>query len=120
MIGKLGWMHVIPGYYIYTGSAFGPGGLRARLARHLGPPANCHWHIDYLRLATQPVEVWTTTSNEKLEHAWAGAFRCLPHASIPLKRFGASDCRCASHLIYLPDRPEIVSFKNLLSKQPLG
>ena len=34
-IGSLGELEIRPGYYLYTGSAFGPGGLRARAGRHL-------------------------------------------------------------------------------------
>jgi Uri superfamily endonuclease len=33
-IGKLGTFDFPAGYYLYVGSALGPGGLRARLARH--------------------------------------------------------------------------------------
>jgi len=41
-----------PGVYIYVGSAWGPGGLRARLCRHLyGRRGRVHWHIDYLAAA---------------------------------------------------------------------
>ena len=34
VIGKLGRLRVRPGYYVYVGSAFGPGGLKARIAHH--------------------------------------------------------------------------------------
>ncbi|BES82251.1 hypothetical protein PABY_18180 [Pyrodictium abyssi] len=41
-----------PGAYAYVGSAWGPGGLRARLCRHLyGRRGRMHWHIDYLAAA---------------------------------------------------------------------
>jgi len=38
------------GFNIYTGSALGPGGLRARIGRHLSPieTKRPHWHIDRL------------------------------------------------------------------------
>jgi Uri superfamily endonuclease len=109
-IGKLGSMQVIPGYYVYTGSAFGPGGLRARLNRHLGSPLTFHWHIDYLRRASEPVEIWTNEGGENLEHTWAEILRTDPGAVIPKRRFGASDCRCPAHLIYYPHQPEFESF----------
>ncbi len=35
-----------PGYYIYVGSAWGPGGLRSRIARHIKKDKKIHWHID--------------------------------------------------------------------------
>ena len=36
------------GRYLYCGSAKGPGGLRARLARHMRHGKSVHWHIDQL------------------------------------------------------------------------
>ena len=33
-IGKLGVLHMLPGIYVYVGSALGPGGLAARVGRH--------------------------------------------------------------------------------------
>ncbi|MBN1976046.1 MAG: GIY-YIG nuclease family protein, partial [Anaerolineae bacterium] len=88
------------GWYAYVGSAQGPGGLAARLARHLRPLKSLHWHIDYLRAQAQPVQAWYTTGTQKRECAWARALSSFPAASIPVPRFGASDCRCPAHLIY--------------------
>ena len=36
------------GTYVYAGSAFGPGGIRARVSRHLRTGKKPHWHIDHL------------------------------------------------------------------------
>jgi Uri superfamily endonuclease len=33
-IGRWRQIDLEPGYYIYIGSAFGPGGVRARVSRH--------------------------------------------------------------------------------------
>ena len=46
-----------PGIYVYVGSAWGPGGLRARIYRHVGLTRRrrLHWHIDRL-LASQYVK----------------------------------------------------------------
>ncbi|MEK7755214.1 MAG: GIY-YIG nuclease family protein [Acidobacteriota bacterium] len=57
-VGGLGWMHLRRGFYVYLGSALGPGGVRARVARHLRPPARPHWHIDYLRANAAVEGVW--------------------------------------------------------------
>ena len=105
MVGKAGRLEVWPGYYVYTGSAFGPGGLRARLARHLRGPLKLYWHIDYLRQVTVPLETWVVLGGENHEHAWARALIQLPYASLPMPGFGASDCRCPAHLIYLSNLP---------------
>ena len=106
MVGKLGRLDFEGGWLLYVGSAFGPGGLRARLGRHLRSAKTLHWHIDHL-LARLPVsEVWWTTDRAKREEAWAEALRTRPEARIPLRGFGAGDCGCEGHLIRLPDRPE--------------
>jgi len=47
-IGSLGELDIVPRFYAYVGSAFGSGGLRARLGHHLESTAEPHWHIDYL------------------------------------------------------------------------
>jgi Uri superfamily endonuclease len=46
-IGRLGTFTIVPGFYAYVGSAFGAGGLRARLGHHLESTAAPHWHIDF-------------------------------------------------------------------------
>ncbi len=46
-IGALGKFDIVPGFYSYVGSAFGPVGLRARIGHHLESTAAPHWHIDY-------------------------------------------------------------------------
>ncbi len=48
-IGRRGELRLQPGFYIYLGSALGPGGVRARLALHFRPCTRPHWHLDYLR-----------------------------------------------------------------------
>ena len=47
-VGKLGMFTFPAGYYLYVGSALGPGGLEARLARHRRRGKKLRWHIDYL------------------------------------------------------------------------
>ena len=54
-VGSLGKFDLVPGFYAYVGSAFGPGGLQARVGHHLAGTAEPHWHIDYLlRIANPP------------------------------------------------------------------
>jgi Uri superfamily endonuclease len=98
--GRLGELQVRPGFYAYIGSAFGPGGLRARISRHLRQTSVQHWHIDYLKQAAIIQEAWFSYDPVRKEHAWAQAFQILPDAAIPLLGFGSSDCRCAAHLFY--------------------
>ena len=83
-----------PGRYIYCGSAKGPGGLAARLARHMRREKPTHWHVDQLTRAGKTPGAW----------AFPGGDECalnmeLSAFPMPLKGFGSSDCpRCESHL----------------------
>ena len=101
-IGKLGTLQLRPGYYLYVGSARGPGGINARVNRHRRRDKKRHWHIDYLRRHTALVEVWLQTG-DSLEHGWAAALAARYPIAMP--RFGASDCRCNSHLFWSAGRP---------------
>ena len=110
-IGKLGTFTFPSGYYLYVGSALGPGGLEARLARHRRRGKKLRWHIDYLLERARLVEVWGVASTDRLECLWAQAARQLPGAEIPVPGFGSSDCRCPSHLIYLARKPSYEEFR---------
>jgi Uri superfamily endonuclease len=106
-IGSLGKFNILPGFYAYVGSAFGSGGLRARIGHHLESTAEPHWHIDYLLQVAIPVEVWFTTADRKLEHHWAEFLEDAPGFRVPIPRFGCSDYHRsrASHLFYSKRRP---------------
>lgn len=110
-IGKLGAFDFPAGWYAYVGSAFGSGGLRGRLKHHLAPVRKPHWHIDYLRTAATVREVWCIASETRYEHTWAAALRAMPGATIPAPRFGASDCKCPSHLIHFAGHPDFEDFR---------
>lgn len=96
-------VELAPGWYFYVGSAFGPGGLAARLAHHLRPSARPHWHIDHLRRHLVPDAVWVCRGQRRLEHDWAA--RLQQQADGQVAGFGASDCRCASHLFHFVREP---------------
>ncbi len=110
VVGKLGPVFLSEGYWIYVGSAFGPGGLRSRLSHHLQPSHRPHWHLDHIKSAMQPIEIWITTDTVKREHAWATIISALNGASRPIVDFGATDCACRAHLIHLPRRPGFCRF----------
>jgi Uri superfamily endonuclease len=109
-VGKLGTFIFPAGYYLYVGSALGPGGLEARLARHRRRDKKLRWHVDYLLEHAQLVEVWSVASTDRRECLWAQAARKLPGSEIPVPGFGSSDCRCPSHLIYLAEKPTYEEF----------
>jgi Uri superfamily endonuclease len=97
-IGALGQFVFPAGTYLYIGSARGPGGLAARVGRHLRPARVRRWHVDYLRRAASVEVGWWREGKRRRECAWAQAIGRLPGATAPAPRFGASDCRCESHL----------------------
>jgi Uri superfamily endonuclease len=100
--GRLGDFDFSSGDYLYLGSARGPGGLQARLSRHLHGPSIPHWHIDALRgVAQVKGYCFCCSTLPHLECVWSQALAVLPGAFIPAAGFGASDCRsiCQAHLI---------------------
>ena len=113
-IGRLGGMQLSKGWYDYVGSAFGPGGLAARVSRHLQRHKTRHWHIDHLIWATTVREVWYSQRQRDLEHCWAQTALDQPAARNLLRGFGASDCQCLSHLVRFPTREAVKTLFNAL------
>jgi Uri superfamily endonuclease len=104
-IGKLGTLFVKPGFFVYVGSAFGPGGLKARIKHHINHSSRPHWHLDYLSPALKLCEIWYTYDQMRREHQWATIHSQAKKASVPLPGFGSSDCRCLSHLFFYKTKP---------------
>jgi Uri superfamily endonuclease len=123
-IGKLGRFYFPAGDYVYAGSAHGPGGVRARLGRHLRGTGSPRWHIDYLRRAAQVMGYGytlrgkaetKTASALPYECLWSQSLAALPEAQIIVPGFGASDCcsGCRAHLVYLPRLEELPHLVNV-------
>lgn len=112
-IGRWGQLTVVPCYYIYVGSARGPGGIRARVSRHFREFKARHWHIDYLREQASPVFAWISYNPVNQEHQWARGLAAMAAAS-PVDGFGCSDCRCRSHLFTVRGKPELAQFAEVL------
>lgn len=102
-VGSLGEIEFESGYYVYVGSALGPGGLK-RMHRHISLFENRgtdsakkpRWHIDYLLLSPffTLEEAVYVESGERIECALAERF------GSGISGFGCSDCSCFSHLFY--------------------
>jgi Uri superfamily endonuclease len=96
-IPRFSGVTVAPGWYAYAGNANGPGGLRARVARHLRRNKRVHWHVDHLTgdasVAALCFAGWDECRLvERL--TLASAF------SITVPGFGSTDCHhCESHLV---------------------
>ncbi|HVN82235.1 MAG TPA: GIY-YIG nuclease family protein [Terriglobia bacterium] len=121
-IGRLGTMRLQPGYYVYLGSALGPGGLRARITHHQKLSPRPHWHIDYLRAHCRVRCIWFSYGTRRCEHQWARVIQAMSGAEIHLLGFGASDCGCRSHLYFFRRCPSQSSFqqglKSLVRRHP--
>ena len=112
-VGRLGHLGFESPYYLYFGSAFGPGGLKARLRHHLGVARRPHWHIDYLRQKADVIGVWYSDHDARLECVWADV--ASTHRGVsPVSRFGSSDCSCRSHLLAARRLPSLRTFERRL------
>ncbi|MCE4606866.1 MAG: DUF123 domain-containing protein [Desulfurococcales archaeon] len=100
-IGNL-YTGILPGgIYVYIGSAWGPGGLGARVSRHLSVDKRIHWHIDWLtsdpRCELIGVYLFPSAKGESsLYNLLAGISECI------IPGFGSSDDpRAKCHLLFL-------------------
>lgn len=88
-----------PGRYLYCGSACGPGGLRARVGRHMRQDKTVRWHIDKLTTVGTVAGCWVFPDGD--ECALVARLAALP---APVPGFGSSDCTvCRSHLLAWPN-----------------
>lgn len=88
------------GWYVYSGSAHGPGGVRARLKRHFRRDKALRWHVDQITVAAAlmaAVPVPDGGECEVMKQLLAGG------AMVPaMPGFGSTDCAtCLSHLASL-------------------
>jgi HEAT repeat protein/Uri superfamily endonuclease len=119
-IGRLGRFDFPSGWYLYVGSAQGPGGVQARLLRHwrrFASGKRAHWHVDHLREHAVWGGAWACCSGQRLECTWADAVHCRSDASIVARGFGASDCRCPAHLIRVASIPGENWFASILGAE---
>jgi Uri superfamily endonuclease len=117
-VGKLGELSVANGCYVYIGSAFGPGGVRARCLRHWRGAERLHWHIDYLRQVCVMQEIWFTHDAQRREHQWAALMAATRGSRSPFSGFGASDCACETHLFHFPAQaPKFGGFQRRVRRQ---
>ena len=119
-VGRLGQVKLAAGYYLYVGSAFGPGGVRARTDHHKQISRRPHWHLDYLRPQMQLLEIWASYDTQPREHLWAETLAAMRGARTPVTGFGSTDCSCSSHLIRLSYKPSLAGFRRRIRKKEPG
>lgn len=115
-VGSLGQLQLAPGYFIYVGSAFGPGGVKARIEHHRRISSSPHWHLDYLRPFMTLIEIWFTYDTVRREHQWADDLFLLRGLRKPFPGFGASDCRCGTHFFGFGYKPSFASFRRRMRR----
>jgi Uri superfamily endonuclease len=120
-IGRLGLCSFVPGVYVYTGSALGPGGAPARIERHLSGRKTLRWHIDYLDAVAPIIAVSVAYGGERRECKWSQRLAALEGCLAPVRGFGSSDCRagCAAHLWRLPDDLPLSWLETELTRCPI-
>ncbi|MFO7169596.1 MAG: GIY-YIG nuclease family protein [Chloroflexota bacterium] len=105
-VGRLGAFTFAAGYYLYVGSAFGPGGVNARLAYHQRrTKQRPRWHIDYLRERARLLEAWAIGWDVPIERPLVSALLEDGRLCAPVPGFGAGDSDLRSHLLYSAKRP---------------
>ncbi|MCF8479763.1 MAG: GIY-YIG nuclease family protein [Rhodospirillum sp.] len=86
------------GLYLYCGSARGPGGIRARVGRHMRAEKGIRWHVDHLTTRAASVRALVFPGGE--ECALLARVLGMEGVSVPLPGLGASDCAtCPAHLL---------------------
>jgi Uri superfamily endonuclease len=97
-IGKARRITLEPGLYVYAGSAYGPGGIDARVARHLRRDKKRHWHVDDLTAAADRTRAFGLVGGSECDIITRLTQRS--DFSVAAAGFGNSDCRaCPSHLL---------------------
>lgn len=96
-----------PGIYFYIGRA--KRYLRGRLARHLRSEKKLFWHIDYLLRKAHIKAIWCRPGFFDECHVASGIMELDRKSCTPIKGFGASDCRCSSHLIHYRGKDSFLS-----------
>jgi sugar fermentation stimulation protein A len=112
-VGKFPETYFRAGLYLYVGRA--KQGLQRRLDRHMRKRKKLFWHIDYLLQKSTIAEIWIKYDSFD-ECQTAGKIKgLLKYSAFPQRSFGASDCRCPSHLLYLPEADDLESLRKTLA-----
>lgn len=98
-VGNLGRHRFPAGLYVYVGSA--RRNLDARLARHRARRKRLRWHIDYLTTRAHVVGAAVVPWARGRECLVARRFLAMADVRVVAPRFGSSDCRCTTHLVWV-------------------
>lgn len=117
-IGALGELDFRPGLYAYVGTA--QRGRSARVARHLRVNKPLRWHFDYLRPHGHVIAVSYASGSRAGECSLARGVVRTARAEVAYPHFGASDCRCPGHLLYMGVPPDFAEMDRQLQMVTKG
>jgi Uri superfamily endonuclease len=97
-IPRMDQEQLMPGWYLYVGSANGSGGIRSRVKRHFRSNKKAHWHIDRLTVKAVEMAALAVPDGHECELVRRLLRSRLYEVAVP--GFGSTDCRyCESHLL---------------------
>ena len=102
-VGSLGRLELLAGIYWYVGSA--QRNLSSRIDRHARKSKPLRWHIDYLSVHADMIGAIVMKGDKDRKCIIATE---LAKLLTQIPGFGASDCRCSSHLFYSHNLPQIL------------
>jgi Uri superfamily endonuclease len=88
------------------------------VCRHATASKRAHWHIDYLLAHARLTGVHSVVDGERLECTWAAVLLGLPGAYLVARGFGASDCRCPTHLVHFSGGMSTKLLRLVLTRRP--
>lgn len=114
-VGKLANTTFWPGIYLYVGRA--RSGLAGRIRRHLRKEKKFFWHIDYFLQRAEIKDIWIKDNDFDECQAARAIENNIGGSLSPLIKFGSSDCRCLSHLVFVPDKKHLASLRKKMAFQ---
>ncbi len=101
--GRYAGARLPSGWTLYAGSAKGPGGLRARVSRHLRQDKSRRWHADWI--TPEARSAFAMCFMDRGECDIVGALSSAGTFVFPVPGLGSSDCRtCVSHVLCWNER----------------
>ncbi len=101
--GRHAGAQIPAGWTLYAGSAKGPGGLRARVSRHLRRDKPRRWHADWITPEARSSFAMCFTDRDECDIV--AALSSTGRFDFPVPGLGSSDCRaCISHVLWWNER----------------
>lgn len=106
-VGSLGLISFPAGVYVYVGSA--QNSVEARIKRHLNKKKTLRWHIDYLTSSKNVEPIYAVVLPLSRNYECRIAKIIQENDLMSINNFGASDCRCRSHLYNIKSPSRLIA-----------